>query len=298
MKNGKLAWNELKGKTVIELAKKVPSLKENFSIEDLCKGLSREFMIFIEYVKNSKFEEDPNYNYLKNLFIEVIKKVNIKNDLLLPWISPKDRKIAIDSSKRFTLNSLTIKKHSPIKKILKNLKKSRVTSESKSKIFTGNNKKNTFYNKIININIIIDKKDMIHNFTKIIPKENINKYIGKLNTIKDGTGVEQKLHPQCSLDILNNKQTVIAKSFYLKTKSDNKNYFKTNAKNIKFNMESTPDKKMDNDKICVILNNDIDYIPKTNATKLIFNKFKYSTLNTLNETKTNRKINPISRNSK
>ena len=35
-----------------------------------------------------------------------------------------------------------------------------------------------------------------------------------------------------------------------------------------------------------------------NTTKLIFNKFKYSTLNTLNETKTNRKINPISRNLK
>ena len=86
--------------------------------------------------------------------------MNIKNDLLLPWISPKDRKIAIDSSKRFNLNSLTIKKRSPIKKILKNLKKSRVTSERKSKIFTGNNKNNTFYNKIININIIIDKKDM------------------------------------------------------------------------------------------------------------------------------------------
>ena len=77
---------------------------------------------------------------------------------------------------------------------------------------------------------------MIHNFTKIIPKENINKDIGKLNTIKDETNEEQKLHPQHSLDILNNKQTVIAKSFYLKTKSDNKNYFKTNVKNIKFNM--------------------------------------------------------------
>ena len=59
--------------------------------------------------------------------------MNIKNDLLLPWISPKDRKIAIDSSKRFILNSLTIKKRSPIKKILKNLKKSRVKSKSKSK---------------------------------------------------------------------------------------------------------------------------------------------------------------------
>ena len=47
---------------------------------------------------------------------------------------------------------------------------------------------------------------------------------------------------------------------------------------------------MDNDKICVILNNDIDYIPKTNATKLIFNKFKYSALNTLNEIKPTKKL--------
>ena len=42
--------------------------------EELCSGLPKEFCDYIKYCRNLSFEQEPNYNYLKNLFLEVIKK--------------------------------------------------------------------------------------------------------------------------------------------------------------------------------------------------------------------------------
>ena len=58
----------------IEKYRKVRDLKISTLPEELCSGLPKEFCDYIKYCRNLTFEQEPNYNYLKNLFLEVIKK--------------------------------------------------------------------------------------------------------------------------------------------------------------------------------------------------------------------------------
>ena len=47
------------------------------SSEDLCKGCPKEFSVFVEYCKNLLFEEEPKYDYLRNLILKVAKRYQI-----------------------------------------------------------------------------------------------------------------------------------------------------------------------------------------------------------------------------
>ena len=53
---------------------KVKNLKLSTLPEELCSGFPKEFCDYIKYCRNLSFEQEPNYNYLQNLFLEVIKK--------------------------------------------------------------------------------------------------------------------------------------------------------------------------------------------------------------------------------
>lgn len=39
------------------------------STETLCKNYPKQLYEFVEYSKNLKFDEKPDYNFLKNLFM-------------------------------------------------------------------------------------------------------------------------------------------------------------------------------------------------------------------------------------
>ena len=56
-------------------------LKNTVTSEQLCNNLPEEFSIFIEYIRNLKFEQNPDYCYLKGLFISVLSRNEQKNDL-------------------------------------------------------------------------------------------------------------------------------------------------------------------------------------------------------------------------
>jgi serine/threonine protein kinase len=60
-------------------------LKRNIMPELLCRDLPPEFAEYVKYCKNLKFEEDPNYEYLRNLFKNVLEKIHEKNDLNFSW---------------------------------------------------------------------------------------------------------------------------------------------------------------------------------------------------------------------
>jgi serine/threonine protein kinase len=79
---GRLPWQGLKAdkkKTQIE---KIGEKKLVVTTEKLCEGLPSCFSVYLDYCKKLKFEEKPDYEYLKNLFImEADKlKVDIKYD--------------------------------------------------------------------------------------------------------------------------------------------------------------------------------------------------------------------------
>ena len=57
-----------------ELIIKTRKIKLAISEEKLCERLPYEFVLYLKYVKNLKFEEEPNYNYLYGLFISILTK--------------------------------------------------------------------------------------------------------------------------------------------------------------------------------------------------------------------------------
>ena len=67
----------------------VAKLKASISIDKLCEGLPEEIGKYIEYCRKLEFEQNPNYDYLRNLFNFILYKNNQKNDFNFFWISNK-----------------------------------------------------------------------------------------------------------------------------------------------------------------------------------------------------------------
>ena len=130
-------------------------LKNTITPEKLCMGLNEEFVEYIKYVKNVKFEGEPDYNYLKGLFISVLSRNELKNDLSFSWIINKRKIKKGECCVRYSYK----KKGSVQKRLYNQIKKKLDLSKSKSK------EKN--YN-------IIFKKEIDNNICK-------NKYINKIN---------------------------------------------------------------------------------------------------------------------
>ena len=83
-----LPWMELGVmKNRKEEANETFKLKKGIKLEKVCKGLPEEFKDYIKYFRKLEFEQDPNYNYLRNLFTLILIKENQKNDLNFFWIN-------------------------------------------------------------------------------------------------------------------------------------------------------------------------------------------------------------------
>lgn len=50
----------------------------------------------MKYCRTLEFEQDPNYNYLKGLFISILTKNQLKLDLLFSWVFKKAKLIKED----------------------------------------------------------------------------------------------------------------------------------------------------------------------------------------------------------
>ena len=65
--------NTIKDDKVLQVMK-ICQKKVSVTPEELCSGLPFEFIDYLKYCRNLEFEENPNYNYLKGLFTEVLKR--------------------------------------------------------------------------------------------------------------------------------------------------------------------------------------------------------------------------------
>ena len=87
-----------------EKLRKIKKIKISTLPEELCSGLPREFCDYIKYCRNLTFEQEPNYNYLKNLFLEIIKKnekitdLNYIGSMQFSWFKKDSIRIGIFNS--------------------------------------------------------------------------------------------------------------------------------------------------------------------------------------------------------
>ena len=111
---GNLPWQGLNAQDKIERYKKIYYIKRDIKLEDLCKGMEQEFYEFVKYVKHLQFEEDPDYNYLKGLFMKVLNRKNFCVDYNFSWLNHNEINKSITNKnfdcKKVRHNSLSKKK--------------------------------------------------------------------------------------------------------------------------------------------------------------------------------------------
>ena len=75
-----------------ELYLKTYSMKKFITAERLCRGLPSEIEEYFKYVKLLKFQEEPNYDYLRSLFIDLLKKNGYEDyeSLTFSWVTPSN----------------------------------------------------------------------------------------------------------------------------------------------------------------------------------------------------------------
>lgn len=74
----KLPWQGLKKKKDVDHIKTIGECKKNTELEVLCEGLPQCFLEYIKYCRDLEFNEKPDYEYLKKLFYNTAKNLEIK----------------------------------------------------------------------------------------------------------------------------------------------------------------------------------------------------------------------------
>ena len=83
---GSLPWQGVPGMTKADKYKKIYYMKKNIGADKLFENLPNEFKEFYLYVRQLEFEQDPDYNYCRKLFINVIEKnCGEINDNFFTW---------------------------------------------------------------------------------------------------------------------------------------------------------------------------------------------------------------------
>ena len=82
---GKLPWMGIKCMDKNEKLKKICIRKIETSSSDLCAGLPKEFVEYFDYCNDLEYEQKPDYTFLKNLFLKVLRNEKEKFDYIYDW---------------------------------------------------------------------------------------------------------------------------------------------------------------------------------------------------------------------
>jgi len=75
----------LQAKTKQDKYDKIKEKKASTTIEALTRGLPEEFSIYLNYCRGLKFEEKPDYGYLRKIFKDLMQKNGFECDYNYDW---------------------------------------------------------------------------------------------------------------------------------------------------------------------------------------------------------------------
>ena len=195
---GKLPWQGLPAQNKDERYLRIMEVKRDTKPEDLCKGFPHEFETYVSYTRNLEYEQDPDYDMLKKLFLKVLNDEGpYILDYYYDWDIDKTTLATSDTNQNYLFKNEfnNLEKNYETKKIDKN---NLNIVEEEDKDFKNNNieenieihEKNSHKEeeKVENIEVNNDKKDDNDNEnTKINDNENDKNEIRKDidNEIKD-----------------------------------------------------------------------------------------------------------------
>ncbi|TRY68791.1 hypothetical protein TCAL_08901 [Tigriopus californicus] len=97
---GVLPWQGLKAKTKAQKYEKISEKKLSTSVEDLCKGQPTEFATYLNYCRSLRFEEKPDYGYLRQLIRNLFHRQGFSYDYVFDWNALKDNQTYRDDEGR------------------------------------------------------------------------------------------------------------------------------------------------------------------------------------------------------
>ncbi|KAI0267709.1 kinase-like protein [Gloeopeniophorella convolvens] len=83
---GGLPWQGLRAATNKQKYEKIGEKKQSTPISELCEGFPEEFAIYMNYVRKLGFEENPDYDFLRELFSKVLKTNGEQDDGVYDWM--------------------------------------------------------------------------------------------------------------------------------------------------------------------------------------------------------------------
>lgn len=90
---GSLPWQGLKATNKKQKYEKISEKKMSTPIEVLCKGFPAEFAMYLNYCRSLRFEESPDYMYLRQLFRILFRTLNHQYDYTFDWTMLKQRSL-------------------------------------------------------------------------------------------------------------------------------------------------------------------------------------------------------------
>jgi len=82
---GSLPWQGIKANSKQEKYKKIMEKKNHTSVEILCRGYPVEFSTYLDYCRKLRFEDRPDYEYLRGLFKNLLKR-EIGEGVEFDWV--------------------------------------------------------------------------------------------------------------------------------------------------------------------------------------------------------------------
>jgi hypothetical protein len=98
---GRLPWQGLRIGTDDNKYRIIYEKKRDTSIAELCEDLPYEINVYIKYVRELTFEEEPDYVYLRSLFANIMHKFKLEYDFQFDWV--KQKLIEKSSDKEYIL---------------------------------------------------------------------------------------------------------------------------------------------------------------------------------------------------
>lgn len=82
---GQLPWQGLKAATKKQKYDRIMEKKMTTPTEVLCRGFPNEFAIYLNYCRSLRFDDKPDYSYLRKLFRDLFVREGFHYDYVFDW---------------------------------------------------------------------------------------------------------------------------------------------------------------------------------------------------------------------
>ncbi len=86
---GSLPWQKAVSANKFDNSEAIYQMKKSLNIEEFCSGLPTPIVTFMSYIKNLKFQDEPNYLFLRKLLSEAFRKYGFEYDFVFDWHNVK-----------------------------------------------------------------------------------------------------------------------------------------------------------------------------------------------------------------